>query len=155
VHAWPLRYRNQVIGSTEVYQATPGPITDADARLAESLATIVAISVLRERRQERADTLAGQLQQALNSRLVIEQAKGILAERVRVGVDQAFTMLRAHARRHQMRLALLAQQVVEGTLDTTLLASEPAPSSRRRTATPAALRRTARQETRRAAHDPA
>lgn len=121
VHAFPLRHRQQVIGAFELYAAGPGPFSDADLRLAESLGNIATITVLRERRQQRADTLARQLQQALDSRLVIEQAKGILSERGRLGIDQAFALLRGHARRHQMKLATLALQVIDGTVDTNIV----------------------------------
>ena len=117
VRAWPLRHRAEVIGSLTLYRSGPGPGTGADDQVAGALTRVATISLLRERRQERADTLAGQLQHALDSRLVIEQAKGILSERGRFGVDQAFALLRGHARHHQMRLALLAHQVIDGTVD--------------------------------------
>ncbi|MEQ4204169.1 GAF and ANTAR domain-containing protein [Actinopolymorpha sp. B9G3] len=121
VHTWPLTHRHHVIGAIEIYRTGSGQCTDAEAEVALTLVHLATISVLRERRRQDADTLAGQLQQALNSRLVIEQAKGILAERVQLGVDQAFALLRGHARRHQLRLATLAAQVVDGTYDTSRL----------------------------------
>ncbi|MET9023548.1 GAF and ANTAR domain-containing protein [Actinopolymorpha sp. NPDC004070] len=120
-HAWPLRDRDEVLGGVELYRTTTGPYDEPDAELAEALAHVAAISLLRERRQQRADVLTQQLQQALDSRLVIEQAKGVLAERRSLGIDQAFVLLRGHARRHQMRLATLAGQVLDGTADGSLL----------------------------------
>ena len=131
-HAWPLRHKKQVIGAIEVYRITPGAYSETDAKIVENLTSLATIIVLRERRQQHADTLAAQLQQALDSRLVIEQAKGILAERTRLGVDQAFVLLRGHARRHQMRLAALAAQVIDGTVDAGLIAAGESAIQRRR-----------------------
>lgn len=121
-HAWPLRHQDQVLGAIELYGANTGEYDENAAHVAAGLARIATITLLRERRQQRADTLAQQLQQALDSRLVIEQAKGMLAERRSLGVDQAFVLLRGHARRHQMRLATLASQVLDGTADGSLIA---------------------------------
>ncbi|WP_020574860.1 GAF and ANTAR domain-containing protein [Actinopolymorpha alba] len=117
VHAWPLRHHDQTIGAAEVYLSQPGQLDEADARRADTLVKVATISVLRERRQQQADILAHQLQRALDSRLVIEQAKGILSVRRNLGLEEAFTVLRGHARRHQMRLATLAKQVIDGSID--------------------------------------
>lgn len=125
-HAWPLRDRGEVLGAVELYRTTTGPYDEPDAELAAALVHVAAISLLRARRQQRADVLTRQLQQALDSRLVIEQAKGVLAERRSLGIDQAFVLLRGHARRHQMRLATLAGQVLDGTADGSL-ADHPDP----------------------------
>ncbi|GAA4980889.1 GAF and ANTAR domain-containing protein [Actinopolymorpha pittospori] len=121
-HAWPLRHQDQVLGAIELYGADTGEYDENAVHIANGLARIATITLLRERRQQRADTLAQQLQQALDSRLVIEQAKGMLAERRSLGIDQAFVLLRGHARRHQMRLATLASQVLDGTADGSLIA---------------------------------
>jgi ANTAR domain/GAF domain len=124
VHAWPLRHRDQAIGAVEVYHTRSTAYADHEVRRGGVLATVATISILRERRQRHADALAQQLQNALDSRLVIEQAKGILAERAKLTVDQAFLVLRAFARRRQMRLATLARQVIDGTLDGSLMTRE-------------------------------
>lgn len=129
VHVWPLRYDTQVLGAVELYREAAGDYGDADARLAETLARLATIIIVRERRQRQAETLAQQLQRALNSRLVIEQAKGILAERRGIAIDEAFTVLRGYARSNQMRLAVLAHQVIEGTADNRLYRqAAPGPS---------------------------
>ncbi len=119
-HAWPLRHRDEILGAVEVYRATPTPFAGHEVRRGVALAAVATISILRERRQQRADTLAEQLQHALDSRLVIEQAKGILAERGKVDVDQAFLLLRGYARRRQMRIAAVARQVIDGSLEGSL-----------------------------------
>ncbi|WP_115850351.1 GAF and ANTAR domain-containing protein [Thermasporomyces composti] len=121
VRAWPLRYDTQVLGAVELYYEGTGDDGDTDGRLAETLARVAAITLVRERRRRQAETLAQQLQRALDSRLVIEQAKGILAERRGIPIDEAFTILRGFARSNQMRLAVLAHQVIDGTADDRLL----------------------------------
>jgi ANTAR domain/GAF domain len=122
VYAWPLRHRDSVVGAVEVYRTGSMPYTEPEVHRGQVLATVATISILRERRQRRADELARQLQHALDSRLVIEQAKGILAERSKVGVDEAFTLLRGYARRHQSRLATVARQLIDGAIDAALVA---------------------------------
>nr|WP_238342453.1 GAF and ANTAR domain-containing protein [Actinopolymorpha rutila] len=141
-HAWPLRDRDEVLGAVELYRTTSGPYDEPDAELAGALAHVAAISLLRGRRQQRADVLTRQLQQALDSRLVIEQAKGVLAERRSLGIDQAFVLLRGHARRHQMRLATLAGQVLDGTADGSLI-GHPDPRTAGKGPAPAESARTA------------
>ncbi|MGW0231856.1 ANTAR domain-containing protein [Actinopolymorpha singaporensis] len=141
-HAWPLRDRDEVLGAVELCRTRTGPYDEPDAELAAALAHVAAISLLRARRQQRADVLTQQLQQALDSRLVIEQAKGVLAERRSLGIDQAFVLLRGHARRHQMRLATLAGQVLDGTADGSLL-GHPDPRTSGKSQAPAESARAA------------
>ena len=78
---------------------------------------MATIGILHRRAMRQHEILTGQLQAALNSRIVIEQAKGVLAERLEVGIDEAFARLRAYARNHNLRLAAVARSVIEGTLD--------------------------------------
>ncbi|WP_058047602.1 GAF and ANTAR domain-containing protein [Streptomyces roseifaciens] len=121
-HAIPMRLRHQVIGALNLLHSRPGGIAEPDVRLAQALADVATIAILQQRTIERGNVDKAQLQAALNSRVVIEQAKGVLAERWQIGPDEAFERLRGYARPRQLRLSELARQVVEGTLDTTVLA---------------------------------
>ena len=126
VQALPMRLRDQVIGALNLFRASPGVIPPADVRVGQALADVATISLLQERSMRRRDTLNEQLQTALNSRVVIEQAKGKLAERLGVEIDQAFTLLRDFARSRNLRLSDLARAFVNGTETlTSLTASNP------------------------------
>jgi GAF domain-containing protein len=115
VQALPMRLRDQVIGALNLFRATPGAL-DADAvHVGQALADVATISLLNERNIRRSDTLNEQLQTALNSRVVIEQAKGKLAERFGIDVNLAFTLLREQARNSNQRLSDLARAFVDGT----------------------------------------
>jgi transcriptional regulator with GAF, ATPase, and Fis domain len=128
VQALPMRLRDQVIGALNLFRASPGSFDAADVRIAQALADVATISLLHERGVRLSDTLNEQLQNALISRVIIEQAKGKLAERLGLDMDQAFVVLRDYARNNNRRLAEVAQAFVEGTED---LASRPAAGQRR------------------------
>lgn len=113
-HALPLRLRETVIGSLNLFRTEPGPLPEDDIRVGQALADVATISILAQRSRAQADLLAAQLQSALNSRITIEQAKGILAARRGITVDEAFDLLRGHARAHQLRLSDLAADVTAG-----------------------------------------
>jgi GAF domain-containing protein len=117
VHAFPMRLRDRVIGALNVFDEDPMPFRAEDIKVVQALADIATIAIIQERAISRAETLTEQLQGALNSRIVIEQAKGMIAHRHGVDVDTAFERLRAHARRSQLRLADLAREIVGGSAD--------------------------------------
>jgi GAF domain-containing protein len=117
-HAIPLRLRQRVVGALNLFHQHPGTFTSADQMLTQALADIATIAILQQRTLHQSQLERVQLQTALNTRIVIEQAKGILAERWRTSIDDAFTILRSHARSHRLRLTDLAGQVIDGTLDT-------------------------------------
>lgn len=117
VHALPMRLRNDTVGALNIFLSRPEGLTQADLALGQGLADIATIGLLQERAAKENSTLAEQLQGALNSRILIEQAKGMFAERHDVDVSQAFTTLRAHARRMGLPLAVVANQVIDGTFD--------------------------------------
>jgi hypothetical protein len=135
VQALPMRLRDQVIGALNLFRAGPGAFGPADVRVGQALADVATISLLHERSMRRSDALNEQLQAALNSRVIIEQAKGKLAERLGLDMGQAFTLLRDHARTRNLRLSDLARAFVGG--------SEPLASltaTRRQQQVPAARR---------------
>ncbi len=112
VHAFPLRLRGDVIGALNVFGRTDEVLADGDSQLVQSLADLATIAIVQERALARAETLTEQLQHALNSRVVIEQAKGAVARGLGIGVDQAFEILRATARRQRVKLTEVARLVV-------------------------------------------
>jgi len=115
VHALPLRLRLDPIGALNLFGSRPGGLSAENLRIGQALADVATIGILQERAIRRREVLAEQLQTALNSRLIIEQAKGILAERGHLDLAQAFTLLRSHARTNNQRLSDLARDVVSGT----------------------------------------
>jgi len=115
VQALPMRLREQVIGTLNLYRATPGPFDPADVYVGQALADVATISLLHERSMRHSEILTGQLQTALNSRVIIEQAKGILAERLSLDMNHAFSLLRDAARSRNLRLSDLARALVDGT----------------------------------------
>jgi GAF domain-containing protein len=122
VQALPMRLRDQVIGALNLFRATPGEFDAASVRVGQALADVATIGLLHERSMRRSDILNEQLQNALNSRVIIEQAKGKLAERLGVDVNQAFALLRNRARSSNQRLSDLARDFVDGTQSFTGLA---------------------------------
>jgi GAF domain-containing protein len=134
VQALPMRLREQVIGALNLFRATPGAFDPASVRIGQALADVATISLLHERGMRRSDTLNEQLQAALNSRVVIEQAKGKLAERLGIDMNQAFTLLRDQARNRNQRLSDLARAFVDGTQPITRPATTSAERQRQPTA---------------------
>jgi transcriptional regulator with GAF, ATPase, and Fis domain len=127
VQALPMRLREQVIGALNLFRAGPGAFADADIRVGQALADVATIGLLHERGMRRNDTLNEQLQTALNSRVVIEQAKGKLAERLGLDMDQAFSLLREFARARNRRLSEMAEAFVDGTESLTGLTRRQVP----------------------------
>jgi len=117
VVALPLRLRDQTIGALNMFRVHSGALTSADRSLGQALADVATIGILQERGARRQEQLARQLQEALNSRVIIEQAKGVLAERRGVHVDEAFRVLRQYARSKGERLSDVAQRVIQRDLD--------------------------------------
>ncbi|CAG6393339.1 GAF and ANTAR domain-containing protein [Streptomyces cocklensis] len=115
VFAVPVRHRKEVLGALVLYRATPGLPPAHSVAVTRSLADAAAIGVLQRRTRRHHQRLAAQLQTALDSRIPVEQVKGVLAERWHVSVDDAFALLRAHARAHQIRVADLATAILAGT----------------------------------------
>jgi GAF domain-containing protein len=115
VHAVPMRLRKEVIGALNFFDTNPGALDEGKLRQGQALADVATIGLLQQRAIRRRDVLTEQLQTALNSRILIEQAKGMLAERLQVDMDEAFRLLRSHSRNQNRRLSELAQAIVDGS----------------------------------------
>ncbi|MEV0664704.1 MULTISPECIES: GAF and ANTAR domain-containing protein [Actinomadura] len=113
----PMRMRERVIGAMNLFTGPSSLLaTDEEAtiqELGQAMADVATIGILRERAAREHQLLSQQLQTALDSRVILEQAKGMLAERHRISLDHAFTTLRAHARNTNRKLADLAQAVID------------------------------------------
>jgi len=116
-NAVPLRLRSQVVGSLNLFHAGTGGLGSGELRLAQALADAATIGILQQRTIHRTEVVAGQLQAALTSRIIIEQAKGVLAERLKISTDDAFEMLRGAARHRNRLLSDLARDVASGSAD--------------------------------------
>jgi transcriptional regulator with GAF, ATPase, and Fis domain len=112
VHAFPLRLRRDCIGALNLFGTDAGRMEPAEVRIVQALADVATIGLLQERAVHRGEVLSEQLQGALNSRIIIEQAKGAIAQMRSCGVDEAFTILRSYCRNHNLRLSAVAQAVV-------------------------------------------
>ena len=116
VHCLPMRLRGRTIGALNFFRQEEGLLDDDDVILAQGLADIATIAILQHRTSLDAKTLNFQLSNALDSRIIIEQAKGKIAQATNCDMDQAFNRLRAHARNHNQGLTTVAVMVVEGSL---------------------------------------
>ncbi|WP_438296733.1 GAF and ANTAR domain-containing protein [Streptomyces sp. HUAS TT7] len=124
VVAAPLRWQDQVIGALNLFRDRPGPLDAGQLRLAQALANTATIGILQQRAVHEQMTVIAQLQHALDSRTVIEQAKGYLAHRHHTSVEMAFARMRTHARNHGAKLTDVARQVLDGTAESGLLDPE-------------------------------
>ena len=132
VHALPLRLRQESIGALNLFNGRPGPMSDADLSLGQALADVATIGILSERAVRHGEILNEQLQAALNSRVIIEQAKGVLTQRGNLSMDTAFDRLRSYARSRNLRLSEAARQVVETDIADDVVATQVARTQRRR-----------------------
>jgi GAF domain-containing protein len=122
VHALPMRLRGRNVGALNMFRSEEGGLDDADVRVAQALADVATIAILQHQRVIDARVLNDQLSGALQSRILIEQAKGRISEAIGVDVDEAFRRLRQHARGHNIRLADLSRDIVDGIVDPRALA---------------------------------
>jgi len=122
VSALPLRFRDVTLGALNLFSVTQAPMAESDVIVARAFAHLATLSIVQHRASTEAQRLTEQLSAALTSRVVIEQAKGVVAERARVDLAEAFFRLRAYARDRNLRLTDVAQAAVAGTLDLDSLA---------------------------------
>jgi GAF domain-containing protein len=116
LHAIPMRLRNSILGSLNLFRDRPGVLNEPDAAAARTLTDIATISILQQRIVEESLTTQSKLQHALDSRVVIEQAKGYIAQSHGLDMDGAFRLIRAHARSTQTRLSVVAEAIISGSL---------------------------------------
>lgn len=116
VHAIPLRLRQDTIGALNLFGRHPGSMPEADVDAARALADTATIGILQERAIHRGEVLTEQLQTALNNRIVIEQAKGVLSYATQLDMEGTFQALRAYSRNNNTRLTEIARQLVTGAL---------------------------------------
>ncbi|HLK95003.1 MAG TPA: GAF and ANTAR domain-containing protein [Nocardioidaceae bacterium] len=113
VHAIPLRLRQSTVGALNLFNGDAGRLEPEEVDVVQALADVATIGLLQERALRRAEVLSEQLQSALDSRVVIEQAKGAVAQLHSVSIDEAFQLMRGYARRNRTRLLEVAQAVVD------------------------------------------
>ena len=116
VHALPMRLRSTILGAMNLFSADPDDLSSADVVAGKALADMASIAILQNRAAMEAQLVNENLSRALNDRLVIEQAKGVLAERTGCDLERAFSTLRNHARNHNLRLVDVARRIIDGTL---------------------------------------
>lgn len=135
VCAVPLRLKAVILGCLNLFMSEPVELSASDVALAQALADVASIAIIQDQATRNAAIREGHLQHALNSRIVIEQAKGMIAERGQTDMDEAFARLRAYARNHNRRLTEVAEELVTGTLSVDVIPARrppppPAPSPR-------------------------
>lgn len=121
VHAVPMRLREDVLGALNLFGTTVGSLSDSDLRLAQALADVATIALIQDRAAADKDLVNEQLQHALDSRVVLEQAKGVLASRGDLDMPAAYAALRQYARDHNLKLADLAQALITHALPAELV----------------------------------
>ena len=121
-HALPLRLRREVVGAMNLFTEEPSRLDEAHVAIGQAMADVATIGLLHERNLREQTALSEQLQTALHSRVLIEQAKGVLAARADIAVAEAFVRMRAYARRHGLALTAVATAVVDGSVDVRALA---------------------------------
>ena len=129
--AVPMRLRRTVVGALNLFDAAPNGMDASGMQLGQALADVATIGMLQHRAIGNNTVLIEQLQTALNSRVVIEQAKGVLSAHGGIDMDRAFGALRGYARAHNLRLSALAFAVARGTADLQAIMSGGAPDRRR------------------------
>ena len=129
VHALPMRLRGTIIGALNMLRVDPGGLEPDDIGAAQAFADVATIAILQHRAAIEAQVVNEQLTQALNSRVVIEQAKGVVAERSNLDMETAFSRLRLYARSHNRRLVEVAADILSGTLGTDALGVGERPGS--------------------------
>jgi GAF domain-containing protein len=127
VHALPMHLRGTTVGALNLFRTDTGPLGPDDVLVAQALADVATIAIIQHQAAVGAAVLNAQLGEALNSRIIIEQAKGRISEASGRGMDESFQRLRNHARNHNLRLTELARDVVDATLPIVQL--DPLPRS--------------------------
>ncbi len=131
VHAVPLRLRGDTIGTMNLFGSTTGVLSSRDASAAQALADVATIGILQERVASQAHVVTEQLQRALDSRVVIEQAKGAVSQANGTNMDESFALLRRYARDHNVTLRSLSEGIVDRAIDIRTIVESTAPHAER------------------------
>jgi GAF domain-containing protein len=121
-HALPMKLRGRVIGALNLFTDAQVHLSDNDLAVGQAMADVATIGLLHQRNTDEQTILSEQLQAALHSRIVVEQAKGALAALAGISVNEAFTRMRTHARREHLPLTVVATAVVDGPIPQSFLA---------------------------------
>jgi GAF domain-containing protein len=116
VHAVPMRLRDTVLGTLGLFGTSPGRLDADDLDLAQALVHVASVAIVNEKAAADREVINSQLQHALNSRVVLEQAKGVLASVGKLSMDDAFAVLRRYARDHREKLSDVANRIVSREL---------------------------------------
>jgi GAF domain-containing protein len=116
VCALPMRLRHDMLGCLNLFVAQPGGLNQTDVALAQALADVASIAIVQDGANRLATTRELQLQHALDSRVIIEQAKGMIAEHESIAMDAAFALIRKFARVNNLPLTETAGNLVAGLL---------------------------------------
>jgi len=114
VHALPMRLRNETVGALNLFHIEPGAMRESHARIGQAMVDVATIGLIQVEVGQRKAILISQLQAALDKRVVIEQAKGVLAAHRGITPAEAFVLLRAYTREHNLRLTDLAYALIQG-----------------------------------------
>jgi len=131
VCAVPLRLKDVVLGCLNLFMSEPVGLSATDVALAQALADVASIAIVQDQATRESAVREGHLQHALQSRIAIEQAKGMIAERGRVDMDGAFMRLRGYARSNNRGLTEVAEAIASGALSVESLTPPPPPRSRK------------------------
>lgn len=131
-YAVPMRLRDQRLGALNLFASQESGLVEADQALAQAMADVATISTLHERVVRERTEVSEQLQVAFNTRIVLEQAKGVIAEAARIDMDEAFARLRRYARDHNLLLSEVARRVISRDVAVEALAVRPRSRGSRR-----------------------
>ncbi len=132
VPAVPMRLRNDVLGALNLFGATPGTLNEADLRLAQARSDVATIALIQNRAAAAKDAGNEQLQNALDSRVALEQAKGVLAHSGDLDMSAAYAALRQYARGHNLAITQLADAVVSRAMPAEIVPDHARTTSQRR-----------------------
>jgi GAF domain-containing protein len=123
--ALPMRLRDETIGALNLFRTTPGRLSATDHAIGQAMADVATVGLIQERAITAGELLATQLQAALHSRVQLEQAKGMLAQRAGMSMDLAFQLMRRYARSNNRKLGDVAASIIDGSVDDRQLRTSP------------------------------
>jgi GAF domain-containing protein len=122
-----MRLRGQVIGTLNLFGSRLVELSDRDIALAQALADVATIGILQDRFLRESHLLADQLHRALDSRVLIEQAKGVIAQSASLPMDAAFAALRSYSRNHNLTIRSVAEGITSRELEVSIVTAVAVP----------------------------